>query len=155
MFNKHSVLQLIQMHDRSKKIMPFAWVPLMHEALSLPCLVHQWWQQHHTNNNHPQPEKVITAPSTSKWQYQCLRQSHKCHALYMNASNHLYQWQQQQQHQIINDHVQWQQKHQTTIILNYKKFNTAPSASEWQHQCSRQSCKCHALCMNTLNQLFQ
>ena len=35
-----------------------------------------------------------------------------------------------------------------------QKFNTAPSASKWQHQCSRQSYKCHALCINALNYHF-
>ena len=76
-----------------------------------------------SNNNHPQPKKITIAPSASKHQHQCSRQSHKCHVLCMNAFDHLFQWQQQQQqqqYQIINDHAQWQQKYQTTIILNQK-----------------------------------
>ena len=143
--------------------------------------------------------KFNTAPSTSKQQNKGSRQRCKCHALCMNALDHLFWWQWQQQHQTINYHAQWHQKHQTTINLNQKnstlhllqanddiraqdratnvmhfawmpqwscsmvskisnqpqpKDNTTCSASKQLHQGSRQSCKCHALHMNTLDCLF-
>ena len=45
----------------AKNFMPFALIPLMHEAQSFPCLVYQWWQQHHKNNNHYQADKLTTS----------------------------------------------------------------------------------------------
>ena len=148
----------ISAQDRAANVMLFAWAPLItsfndddNNSIKQSTIMLNGIKK--SNNNQPQLPNFNTTPSTSKRQHQCSRESHKCHALCMNALNPLFWWQWQQQYQTINNYAQQSQKQQATNKNQpqSEKVNTTPSASKWQRQCSRQSQKCHALCMNALD----
>ena len=106
----------------------------------------QWQQQHQTNENHAEQKNQYrnfykyTITLALKTEATILCPLHGCHWCMRHDLSHAF--------------TSMMEKTSNSNQPQWEKINAEPSTRKQQHQSSRQSCKCHALHMNTLNHLF-